>query len=303
MEGYPYTIAVGPTERTRMRSRILCSSPRPAPVKPIARPARFAGRAGTPRIVPICLLALLGLFVATGVFAYTIHLKDGSTIVAKKKYVVQGDRAIVILPSGTESVLALSEIDVARTDAANTSDIGTAIVIENGKATDLSRSAPPPGKQTLKDLLQQRAAAEGSNAPGAVALEPGLARRGPERQSVGHTGQAPLRNTEVSTAIRTFIFARGINNLEVQQGPSSKRPRLVFETDSESQVFRALLASAGALLDTRDKNPGEVEAFEVLCDAPSGGRAGHFTLTAPLAEDLVAGRIDPVTFFVKYVEF
>ena len=56
-----------------------------------------------PRLSPIALLALsalLALFSAGRATAYTVHLKDGSSIVVKKKYVVQGDKAILVLPSG-----------------------------------------------------------------------------------------------------------------------------------------------------------------------------------------------------------
>lgn len=252
----------------------------------------------------LALVALLGLLFSSGLAAYTIRLKDGSEIVAKKKYVVQGDKAILLLPSGVESVLALSEIDVAKTEAANLNNLGTAIVIENGKATDLARSAPPPPrKQTLQDLLEKRAAAEGSTNAGAVALDTGPTQRNSERLATSPSAQAPLRNSELSTAIRTFIFGRGISNLAVQQGPSSQRPRLVFETASETQVFRALIASAAALLDIRDKRPGEVEAFEVICEGPAGGRAGHFTLTPTQAADLLSGKIALPAFFLQNVEF
>ncbi len=252
----------------------------------------------------VTLVGLLGLLVASGLAAYTIRLKDGTEILAKKKYVVQGDKALLILPSGTESVLALSEIDVAGTEAANRDDLGTAIVIENGKATDLAKSAPPPSpKPTLKDLLEKRAAAAGSSNAGAVAMDAGPAQRANARQPASHLGQQPLRNVELSTEIRSFIFARGIGNLEVQQGPSSNRPRLVYETSTESQVFRALVASAGALLNVREKLPGEVEGFEVICDDPTGGRAGHFNLTPSQAADLLSGKIDAASYFIKYVEF
>jgi hypothetical protein len=245
-------------ERTRMR--------RPAP-------RRWPS---LPRLSPIALLALsalLALFSAGRATAYTVHLKDGSSIVVKKKYVVQGDKAILVLPSGTESALPLAEIDVAKTDAANQDDLGTAIVIENGKATSLAQSTPPPaGKQTLRDLLQQRAAAQGgAEAGGSPSTPPGRGRA--DRPPTSPAGQAPLRDEPLSTEIRTFIFGRGITSLEVQQGASSRKPRLVFETSSETQVFRALQASAGALIAVREKFPGQVEAFEVICDGPAGGRA------------------------------
>ena len=261
-----------------------------------------------PRLSPIALLALsalLALFSAGRATAYTVHLKDGSSIVVKKKYVVQGDKAILVLPSGTESALPLAEIDVAKTDAANQDDLGTAIVIENGKATSLAQSTPPPaGKQTLRDLLQQRAAAQGgAREAGAVAIDATPGRGRADRPPTSHAGQAPLRDVPLSTEIRTFIFGRGITSLEVQQGATARKPRLVFQTSTETQVFRAIQAGSGALIEAREKYPGQVEGFELICDAPAGGRGGHFNLTPEQAADIISGRITLPAYFVQYVEF
>lgn len=257
------------------------------------------------RFAPLAaLVAVLGLLWAGALAAYTVHLKDGSSIVAKKKYTVQGDKIIIVLPSGTETALPLVELDFVKTEAANRTDLGNAIVIENGKATDLSQAAaPPPGKQTLKDLLEKRAAAEGSKDAGAVALDATPGHPASERPPTNHSGQAPLRNVPLSTEIRTFIFSRGIHSLEVQQGELAHKPRLVFQTSSETQVFRAIQASAGALIQTREKFPGQVEGFDLICDGPGGGRGGRFDLTPALAEDIIARRIDLPTYFVQYVEF
>ena len=98
----------------------------------------------TPVLARIVRLALLGVLSAGSLAAYTVHLKDGTSIVTKKKYTAQGDKAILTLPSGTETTMALAEIDFFKTEAANRSDLGNAIVIEDGKATDLTHSAPPP---------------------------------------------------------------------------------------------------------------------------------------------------------------
>jgi hypothetical protein len=195
------------------------------------------------------------------------------------------------------------ELDFVKTEAANRSDLGNAIVIENGKATDLTRAAPPPGKQTLKDLLEKRAAAEGSSHAGAVALDATPEHAVTERSPTSHVGLTPLRDVPLSTEIRSFIFGRGITSLEVQQGEVARRPRLVFQTSSETQVFRAIQASAGALIQTREKFPGQVDGFELICDGPAGGRGGRFNLTPAQAEDIIARRIDLPTFFVQYVEF
>ena len=261
-------------------------------------------RSRLPRLALLALASLVGLFAAGDLAAYTIHLKDGSSIVAKKKYTIQGDKAILVLPSGTETALPLAEIDVALTEANNQDDIGTAIVIENGKATNLTQATPPPkGKQTLKDLLQERAAGQTFRKPGEVVLDATPGSGGITRPPTSHTGQAPLRDVPLSTEIRTFIFGRGITNLEVQQGASSRKPRLVFQTSSETQVFRALKVSAGALIAVREKFPGQVESVELLCAGPAGGSGGRFSLTPPQAADLVAGRIDLPTYFVQNVEF
>ena len=252
----------------------------------------------------LVLAALVGLLSAGSLAAYTVHLKDGSSIVAKKKYTVQGDKAILVLPSGTETALALAEIDIAKTEADNKDDLGTAIVIENGKASSLSQStAVQPGKPTLKEVLQQRAASQGFRKAGEVAFDATPANGSVTRPPTSHAGQAPLRDVPLSTEIRTFVFGRGISSLEVQQGASSRKPRLVYETSSETQVFRALQASAGALIEAREKFPGQVEGFEVICDGPAGGRGGRFNLSPQQAADIIAGRIDLPSYFVQYVEF
>lgn len=263
-------------------------------------PRRPAGRL----LVRLAQLAVVGLLSAGTLAAYTVHLKDGTSIVTKKKYVAQGDKAILLLPSGTETVLPLAEIDFVKTELANRSDMGNAIVIENGKATGLElNSAPAPGKPTLKELLEQRAAAQGEQNAGAVAIDATPGKGRVERAPRNNAGQAPLRDEPLSTEIRTFVFARGIQSLEVQQGASSRRPRLVFQTSSETQVFRAIQASAGALIAAREKFPGQVEGFELICDGPAGGRGGRFDLAPEQAADIIAGRIDLPTYFVRYVEF
>src|SRR5947199_1264929 len=63
------------------------------------------------------LLASATLLLAAS--AYTIFLKDGSSLVARQKYTVQNGRAIIILLNGTETFVALDKIDIPRTDAAN----------------------------------------------------------------------------------------------------------------------------------------------------------------------------------------
>ena len=73
-------------------------------------------------------LALILLFLAAPMAAYTIYLRDGARLIAKEKYTLDGDRALIVLQNGTQTFLAASEIDVPRTDAANRNNYGTAMV-------------------------------------------------------------------------------------------------------------------------------------------------------------------------------
>ena len=77
------------------------------------------------RVSRPALLALLGLLAAASLLlataAYTIVLKDGSTLVAKEKYTVQNGRAIITLLNGTQTFVPADRIDVKRTEQANRS--------------------------------------------------------------------------------------------------------------------------------------------------------------------------------------
>jgi hypothetical protein len=246
-------------------------------------------------------------FAAGPAVAYTIYLKDGSKIVTTEKYTVRGDKAIIHLTSGTESMLPLSEIDIERTEKSNQQNLGTAVVIEGGKAENLQgNAAPPPRNPTLQDLIKRREANPEAPAPTTIAQTPNTRRAASAPAAGGGesvVGRSPLRDVNLAEAIRRFLFGRGISSVEVLQGPSAKRPLLVFPTGTEGQVFKALSASATALLHVRDTSPGAVEAFEVVCRSPDGGSGGRFTMTPAQAQELVAGRVDMPTYFVRNVQF
>jgi hypothetical protein len=259
----------------------------------------------SPRHLRFTIAALAACFalVAAPVWSYTIIMKDGSKLVAKDKYVVRGDKAIIRLESGSETMLPLVEIDIPRTDAANVDNIGTAVVIEGGEAKGLTKSdTGAPRKATLQDLIQSRA---GTDEEAEAAPEP-VRRQRPEVSTTAATevvGRAPLRDVALAGTIREFLFGKGVTSVEVLQGGSASRPLLVFPTRSEGQVFKALAASAVTLIHVREKSPGAVESFEIVCRAPDGGNAGRFVMSPAQAQELVAGRIDMPTYFVKNVIF
>ena len=253
------------------------------------------------------LAAATALALFTGpALAYTIYLKDGSKIVTAEKYTVRGDKAIVKLTSGTESMLPMAEIDIERTEKANQQNLGTAVVIEGGKAQDLeANTAPPPRQTTLQDLIKRRESNPDAPTPTTIAQTPNTRRSATEAPAAAAdvVGRSPLRDVNLAEAIRRFLFGRGISSVEVLQGPTAKRPLLVFPTGTEGQVFKALSASATTLLHVRDTSPGAVDAFEIVCRSPDGGSGGRFTMTPAQAQELVAGRIEMPAYYVRNVQF
>lgn len=247
------------------------------------------------------LSALCLALVCAPALAYTIVLKDGTTIVAKGKYTIQGDRALITLPSGTQSAYPAAEIDVAKTEAANRQDVGTAIVIEGGKAKNLTpSSAPPSGKTSLQEFIQKRPGGLPEPAPTVQTRAPVGSER---RERVDRSGRAPLRDPALANEIKAFLITRGAA-ADVYQGSTARRARLVFETRAEGPVFKALVASATALVQIQQQFPDRLDAFEVVCEMPDGdGLGGRFTLTPAQAADLVSGRVELTRFYVDNVEF
>jgi hypothetical protein len=252
------------------------------------------------------LAATIATLVAAPALAYTIYLKDGSQLVSKTKYVVRGDKAIIILQSGTETQLPLAEIDVARTEAGNQQDLGTAILIEGGEAKDISQAAPPPPAQNrLGDLIRRGAAgpAAGGDASAAAAAPAVERPRGFDDASGGiRTERSAFATAQVAATIKEFVAAQGLP-VEVARGSSPRRALLVYETESEANVFRALATSAAALEDVRKRHPGSVDAFELLCETSSGSLGARFTLTPAQAAEIMAGRVDITRFYFENVEF
>jgi hypothetical protein len=254
------------------------------------------------RSLRACLALALALAAAPAA-AYTIYLKDGSRIIARDKYEIRGELAIITLPSGTQSSLAAAEIDVARTEAANQSRLGgTAVVIEGGQAKDLQQAAPPAAKPRLQDLIRsQSAGLRGPpSAPPPAVETPAAALRSDRGAAPRRT---PLGDPALANDILTFVAARGVTAASVHPGAQPRRPLLVFQTSSEGSVFKALVVSSNALLYLQNERAGAVEGFEVLCETPDGKLGGRFDLTPKLAADLVSGRYEITRFFVENVRF
>ncbi|HEV7516365.1 MAG TPA: hypothetical protein VGR07_08705 [Thermoanaerobaculia bacterium] len=260
-------------------------------------------------------LAILTLFCALlGVgplFAYTIYLKDGSSIQAKEKYKIVGERALITLPNGTQTFLVAKQIDVARTEQANKNDYGSAVVIDD------SHQAPPPAQpppqQSLTDLIHDKApeprqlpparrTRPGTSPVSAIASPSTLLKTKAGFADLSSLARKPYSQVEVTAELQQFFHGQGIEEVEIYQGTQVDRPLVEVTTNSEGAVFRALAVGATALLHVRDRHP-KVSAFELLLMTPGKERAGQFVLTPQLAADVVSRNVEVSAFFLSNVQF
>ena len=259
------------------------------------------------------ILAAFSLLAVSPLFAYTIYLKDGSTVQAKDKYTLDGDRAVITLPNGTQTFLPAKKIDVARTEQANQNDYGSAVVIDD------SHQAPPPSavtapKKTISDLIHtkppeprplppaRREARPGSTPPVANASPGSLLKTRAGFLDLATLARRPFAQGDVAGELQQFFRSQGIEEVEIYQGTQSERPMVEVTTNSEGGVFKALAVGANALLRTRDKHP-RISGFELLLMTPGKERAGQFVLTPELATELASRHIEVSAFYLNNVQF
>lgn len=250
------------------------------------------------------LCALVTILAAGPLAAYTIYLKDGSTVQAKGKYRIEGDRAYIVLPNGTQSFINAREIDVKRTEAANKADYG-------GNAVILQEATPPtdgrqavPQQRRLSDVIAKR----GGELPGPQREPVKVTPQDNVKTKSGKTDLAsvPRRSfepAEVASGIRQFFLGQGIPEVAVFAGTTPAQPLVQVTVTTETGVFRGLAVGANAILQIRERFPGKVDAFELLMVTPTNERGGQFVLTPEMASDLVAKKIQIAAFFVENVQF
>lgn len=256
------------------------------------------------------LFALALALVAVPLSAYTIYLKDGSKIVAKEKYEVEGDRAIITLLNGTQSFLDQDEIDVRRTEEANQANYGSAVVIERSQARDIPSVASLQGSaedKSLQDLIQERSAGVRALPEARREDSPGEEGRLPRTPAgwvdLAAVPRRPYPDDAVATELKAFLRAQGLDSAKVFQGTTPGRPFLEIPASSEAAVFRGLLVGANALLHVRERLGDRVSSLELLMLTPTQERGGQFVLTPDQAERLAARQVEVTAFFLNNVQF
>lgn len=251
--------------------------------------------------------AALLLAVAPPLAAYTIVLKDGSQVVARTKYRVDGQRAVFNLPNGTVSTLPLSEIDIPRTERANSSgNLGTAVVIDQPQEPTPPPQTPTATNPALSNYIRdkEQGLRELPGARRSPEIKPGTAaktRAGFDDLFGFERSDYP--DLEVASAIKAVYHRAGLTDAQIHRGTRADRALVEVITNSEASLFQALEIGAQALLEARTAHAAELAALELVMVTESRSRAGQFVLTPELAQELRDEKTDTAAFFVKHVQF
>ncbi len=253
------------------------------------------------RMIPglATVLALLVALVATPLAAYTLFLKDGRTLNIKGKPRIVNGRAVVTMPNGTQASLDPALIDEKKSEAMNQRDLGAAEILDQGTRQQQVTATPQPEPQSrLSDISGRGVGPRDEPARRNPAAPTGRASASGGIPS----SRTPYGDAAVASELSQFFLGQKAEGVQVFQG-SQGRPLAQVTTSSETSVFRALLTGANALLHIRGRFPQKVDGLEIVMVTPAGERAGQFTLTPGMAEDLVAKRVGLVSFFLNNVQF
>ena len=259
------------------------------------------------RLKKTVISAALICLVSGPVLGYTVYLKDGSTLLARAKYELQGSKAIITLQNGTQTFIEASELDIPRCERENQVDYGAALVLEGGKFQQRKVTKDLPREETLVDLARRsRSTADPTSSNRRQTSDSGS--KGPSKTLAGNDdlyslSRTPYRNLNVADEIRRIFMEQNLEGVSLSQGTSADRPLLSVTANSEGSVFQCLKAAATALLQTSRNYPNDIRALELILSTTSKQKSGQFVLTPESAAELLAKETDISTFFVEHVQF
>ena len=257
-------------------------------------------RARTPLFPAALVLAALTALPAAA--TYIIYTKDGHRIEAQAKPVIQGRRVIYVTPLGTEQTIALDEWDQERSEKVDREGLGGAYVLDDPAGRRSSLAAPESKKPSLSEYIKKHGrkldADREEPRPGLVSERE---QRAPSA-SAGKAAEAPpvVLDPVVSDAFMRALDGSNVKGVKLGTLPSALRVQAV--TDTEQQVFLALMASARGLKEARAAGK-PLERVEVVLATANGETAARFDVSPDDADALLNGRISPSKYFVTRVIF
>jgi hypothetical protein len=255
------------------------------------------------RLLPALALVAAVFSAMPADATYVIYTRDGARIEAREKPVIQGRRLVYLTPLGTSQTIALDEWDQVRSEKANREGFGGAYVLDDPGGRTSTLPNPEAKKPSLSDYIKKHGRQPDSGRPeprvGELVTE--RETRAP-RESAGRAGEAGpvVLDPVVSDAFMRALDGSNVKGVKLGNLPSALRVAAV--TDSEQQVFLALMASARGMKESRAAGK-PLEKVEVVLATASGESAARFDVTPDDADALLNGRISPAKYFVTRVIF
>ncbi len=235
------------------------------------------------------------LVPAVSMAAYAVILKDGTRIVAKERFKVQGDLAIITLENGTVTQIQLSKVDVGASDRQSAQGVGGAVPLDSGTPTSTKpanggRDGSSPSllevakRAKLRD--EQRKKAEASMKTGSKGVS---------------TALIPYPERDVANAFFADLEKAGLANITTWAGSEKGALRIDLTADSETQVFAALQAIGKKYQDMKGSTSLAPDRIELNMKTTTGEDAGSFSFDIGQIAPLLRGELSPPEFYVRNV--
>ncbi len=261
------------------------------------------------RTLSLASLALAGAFLAAlSAPAYLIILKDGTRIEAAEKPVEKGRNFLFKDKLGARKMIAIAEVDPAKTDAANSENYRDAYIL--GDPTPMKKESETTAKSpSLSEFIKQNRKSDIPLPTPASPVSPNdpTATQGAERSSAQKgferpAGPAPgnVLDPVVQDAFLRAYQSASVRGARVTQGGAGTI-RIQAVTDNEAIVFGALVGTARGLKEARTAGR-LVDQVELYMATSAGENAGKFVITPEDADSLLNGTIPPAKFFVANVQ-
>ena len=235
---------------------------------------------------------------------YIIYTRDGARIEAREKPAVVGRRVVYLTPLGTSQTIALDEWDQTRSEKANREGLGGAYVLDDpsGKGNTATLPQPEAKKPSLSDYIKKHGRQLDPDRPeprvGELVTE--RETRAPRASARAAEAAPVILDPVVSDAFMRALDGSNVKGVKLGNLPSALRVAAV--TDTEQQVFLALMASARGLKESRAAGK-PLEKVEVVLATATGEPAARFDITPDDADALLNGRTSPAKYFVTRVIF
>ena len=234
---------------------------------------------------------------------YWVVMKDGTRYKAKAKPTVTGNRATILMQSGSTLVVDASQIDVAKSEEVTRNGGGEVLAIEP-TPSGMSQQPRPQGPSLGSQIRLRKPP---SQQPQAAAPPATL----PPPQPAAPINATPSTGAEVQAGV-IDKFSRAFENVGIFEHKitSINKTSLHCEltADSEDKVFNVLSASAFLVVHNAGIPGAQIDMVELFMKTTNGGSSGRFQMTQADAQALYAGGVPPdraklQEYFIRKVLF